>query len=179
MFPDLSEISVLRRKAGLTQAELARAAGVSQSLVAKIEGGKLQPGYAVATKIFSALEQESEKQERTAECVLNKKIIWLSPSDSLKEAARKMRRNAISQLPVIDAGKPVGLVTESVLVEGLARGQRGVVRDVMTEAPPVVSASTPVSALAGLLKHCSIVLVAEKGKWKGVVTKSDLLKAVY
>ncbi|NYZ75369.1 CBS domain-containing protein [Candidatus Micrarchaeota archaeon] len=179
MLPDISEVKVLRRKTGLTQAQLASAAGVSQSLIAKIEGGRLQPGYAVASKIFAALEQAGKKEEKTASEVLNEKVVFLSPSDSLKEAAAKMKRNAISQLPVFDGGKPVGLVTETLLLDALARGSAESVGQVMAEAPPVVAQSTPLGALAGLLKHCPIVLVAEKGRVKGVVTKSDLLEAMY
>ncbi|MEW5955112.1 MAG: CBS domain-containing protein [Candidatus Micrarchaeota archaeon] len=179
MLPDVSEIKVLRRKAGFTQAELAKAAGASQSLIAKIEGGRLQPGYSVVARIFSALEQASKKHERTAGEVLSRKVICVSPADSLKEAASRMRRNAISQLPVLEGGRPVGLVTETALLDALARGEVKGVRDVMAEAPPVVSESTPISALAGLLKHYPLVLVADKGRVKGVVTKSDLLEVMY
>ena len=45
----------------------------------------------------------------------------------------------------------------------------------MGDAPPVVSKNTSISAVSELLRHLPIVMVAEKGKLIGVVTKSDLL----
>ena len=45
MIHDLSEIKNLRKKAGITQLDLARKASVSQSLIAKIEAGKIDPTY--------------------------------------------------------------------------------------------------------------------------------------
>ncbi|MBI2079314.1 helix-turn-helix domain-containing protein, partial [Candidatus Micrarchaeota archaeon] len=42
---DVSKLGSLRRKLGITQKELAKLAGVSQSLIAKIEMGKIDPAY--------------------------------------------------------------------------------------------------------------------------------------
>ncbi|HII38443.1 TPA: CBS domain-containing protein [Candidatus Micrarchaeota archaeon] len=179
MFPDVSEIGILRRKAGLSQAVLAREAGVSQSLVAKIESGRIEPGYAVVSRIFGVLANVGKKDEKTAGEVMNRKVLWLLVGDSLRQAVTKMKSNAISQVPVLEDDKPVGLVTEGVLLDALSRGSKQNVGEVMAEAPSVVSLSTPLGALAGLLKHCSLVLVAEKGRFKGVVTKSDLFDAMY
>ena len=46
MLADLSEIRILRKQHNLTQSQLARLAGVSQSLIAKLEAGLIDPGYA-------------------------------------------------------------------------------------------------------------------------------------
>ena len=45
---ELNEISRLRKQLGLTQAELAKLSGVSQSLIAKLEAGKIEPSYSKA-----------------------------------------------------------------------------------------------------------------------------------
>lgn len=49
-------IRKLRRKKGLTQAELANKMGVSQQMVNQYENGKLNPKLETAKKIASALE---------------------------------------------------------------------------------------------------------------------------
>jgi len=54
-FPPLSYIKKMRKKFGLTQAKLAKMAGVSQSLIAKIESEKIDPSYKIAKKIFTVL----------------------------------------------------------------------------------------------------------------------------
>jgi len=54
--PDLSRIAVMRKRMGLTQTELAEKAGVSQSLIARVEAGTVDPRYSKVEKIFRALE---------------------------------------------------------------------------------------------------------------------------
>ncbi|MBI2575829.1 helix-turn-helix domain-containing protein, partial [Candidatus Woesearchaeota archaeon] len=45
MIPELANIKTLRKKLGLTQSGFAGQVGVSQSLVAKIEAGRIDPSY--------------------------------------------------------------------------------------------------------------------------------------
>jgi predicted transcriptional regulator len=45
MFPQLEDIAKKRRRLGLKQAELAKLSGVSQSLVAKLESGRIDSSY--------------------------------------------------------------------------------------------------------------------------------------
>ncbi|MEM3267388.1 MAG: helix-turn-helix domain-containing protein [Conexivisphaerales archaeon] len=54
---ELREISKMRKVLGLTQVQLAKMAGISQSLLAKIEAGKVDPSYTRARKIFAAHDQ--------------------------------------------------------------------------------------------------------------------------
>lgn len=180
MFPPLSEIRVLRRRLGLTQQQLARLAGVSQSLIAKIEYGTLQPSYAHAVAIFEVLETHGRQQELSARQVMSARIVSVRPSDSLRQAVRKFREHDISQLPVLEGGHAVGVVSEndalSALVEGHAEQQ---VADVMEEAPPTVSPETALKAVSGLLRYCSLVVVAERGKPLGVISRADLLEPLF
>ena len=66
MTKTLDEIKRLRKKYHLTQQELAKRAGVSQSLIAKIEAGLLDPTYTRAEQIFGALENVEEQKELKA-----------------------------------------------------------------------------------------------------------------
>lgn len=170
---------MLRRQAGLTQAGLADKAGVSQSLVAKVESGKLEPGYAAVQRIFAALEEAKGGKEPQAGDVMRKNITSLHPGDSVRKAAAEMRRHAFSQLPVMEGGVVVGLVTESILLDALAAGRAKVVKEVMAEAPPIVPRNASAGALAALLKLSPIVLVQEGGKVVGLVAKADLLEKLY
>ena len=47
--------------------------------------------------------------------------------------------------------------------------------DIMEDAPPIVAKKSSVEVVLSLLKHYPILIVAEKGKLLGVVTKSDLI----
>ena len=46
----------------------------------------------------------------------------------------------------------------------------------MEDAPPIIVKTTPLTAVMELLRHSPLVIVAEKGKPKGVITKADILK---
>ena len=172
---DLKDIKKLRKQAGLTQSQLARLSGVSQSLIAKIEAGKLDPTWSKAQAIFSALLHHANSNQPTASQIMTRRIIWLERKEPVKKAVRLMQRHAISQIPVFAEGKPVGLVSEKDIIENLDKLENPV-DEIMQEAPPILSPNTPLDLLASLLKIYPILLIFEKGKPSGVITKSDLLK---
>jgi len=70
MIPSLSEIRKRRKALGLTQSGLARRAGVSQSLIAKVESGRLDPAYGKARKIFETLDAEAGGKGRKASDIM-------------------------------------------------------------------------------------------------------------
>ncbi|MBI2647565.1 helix-turn-helix domain-containing protein, partial [Candidatus Woesearchaeota archaeon] len=60
---ELVEVKKIRKKLELTQTQLANRAGVSQSLIAKVESGRIDPTYSKTKKIFSALSELEKKEE--------------------------------------------------------------------------------------------------------------------
>ncbi|MBI3035086.1 CBS domain-containing protein [Candidatus Woesearchaeota archaeon] len=176
---ELEEVKKIRKKLGMTQTELANRAGVSQSLIAKIESGRIDPTYTKTKKIFAALSDLEKKEEVKAEQLMTARIINVSPGTSIKEAISKMRKFNISQLPVIEEHKSVGLVSESIILDALLKSKGKTVKDVMQEAPPIVSKTTSVQVVSSLLKHFPMVMVSEQGKLTGLITKSDLLGKMY
>ena len=175
----LEDVKVIRKRLGMTQAELAQRAGVSQSLIAKIESNRLDPTYSNAQKIFAALSSMEKRHELIASELMNPKIIGIKPLDTVKEAIQKMRGFEISQLPVIVDNKVVGLVSESTLLDAVTKKDIKFVKDIMAETPPIVSKKASINAISGLLKYYPIVLVSDEGKLVGLITKSDLLRKLY
>lgn len=175
----LEDIKKVRKNLGLTQAGLASNSGVSQSLIAKIESGKLDPTFSNAKKIFDSLDRISKKKERKAIDIVNHKILSVRPDSGIKHTIKIMKKHNISQLPVIDENKAVGVVSEATILNAIIDGKKGYVRDIMEDAPPIVSDSTGVKAVSGLLKFFEMVLVAKNGKFKGIITKSDFIEKLY
>ena len=176
---ELQEIKRLRKKHNLTQAELAKLAGVSQSLIAKLEAGLIDPTFSHVKKIFDVLHGIEKENEPKAEQLITGKIISVSKNEPMPEAIRKMKSHGISQLPVTDGKAIVGLVSETNIIEKIAEGASPAklqVKDVMEDAPPIIAKTTPLTAVMELLRHSSLVVVAENGKPKGVITKADILK---
>lgn len=177
MLGELSEIKQRRKKLDLSQSELAKLAGVSQSLIAKLEAGKIDPTYTKTKKIFEALDAAHQKEDVKVKEVMNPKIISVAPNDSVRDTIQKMKRYDISQLPVIDNGVAVGCVSESTLLDALLAGKpHSTVSDVMGDAPPVVPKESSLQVVTGLLRHFPMVLVSSNGKLAGVITKQDMLK---
>ena len=176
---ELEEIKKIRKKLGMTQTELANRAGVSQSLIAKIESGRIDPTYTKTKKIFTALNDLEKKEEIKAEEIMTTKIISIPSDESIKSAINKMKKFQISQLPVIDDGILKGLVSESTILNALLNSKGKEVKDVMQETPPIVSKTTSIQVISNLLKYYPVVMVSEEGRLVGLITKSDLLGRLY
>ncbi|MBI2541709.1 CBS domain-containing protein [Candidatus Woesearchaeota archaeon] len=176
---ELEEVKKIRKKLGMTQTELANRAQVSQSLIAKIESGRIDPTYTKTKKIFAALSDLEKKEEIKAEQLMTRKVIGVHSSTPIKEAIAKMKKDGISQLPVIDSHKLVGLVSESTILEALLGSKAEKVSEIMQDAPPIVSKATSIQVVSSLLKHYPLVVVSEEGKLVGLITKSDLLGKLY
>ncbi|MBS3101752.1 helix-turn-helix domain-containing protein [Candidatus Woesearchaeota archaeon] len=81
---ELEEIRKIRKKLGMTQTELANRAGVSQSLIAKIESGRIDPTYTKTKKIFAALSELEKKEEVKAEQLMASRIISVASGTPIK-----------------------------------------------------------------------------------------------
>ncbi len=182
MIEDLKQIRLLRRKLGLSQKELAELSLVSQSLIAKVERGDLEPSYSKAKAIFSALEGRGNKEEKKAKALMQKKILFCDPSDEVLKVISTMKKKGISQVPVRENNAILGIVSERSILEAIGKYGAGLnvktASEIMDECPPIVTVNTGQRTILELLKEYSIVLVSDKGQVKGIISKSDLLSLV-
>jgi len=179
MDPELTGIKPLRKRLGLTQHQLAAAAGVSQSLIAKVEAGLVDPSFSAGKQMLAALRSFERGQDPDAGALMERHVVVVKAEDKLKAAIRKMQAHGYSQLPVLDEMNVAGLLTEKSIVQNMDRiNSKTLVAEIMEEAPPIVPMEAPRRVLAELLSHYNLILVKEKGRVKGIITKSDLLKSV-
>ena len=182
MLPSLEEIKRRRKVLGLTQFQLAKEAGVSQSLIAKLESGKLEPTYSNAKKIFFVLDKLENKTSKKAKDIMSAKIIKIEASEPVKNAIKLMKKNNVSQLPVFDGNGNAGAISEKTILDKITMGediallQNEKIQNVMEDPFPSINEETPISSLAALLQHNQALLILRKSKVAGIVTKSDLLK---
>jgi CBS domain-containing protein len=66
--------------------------------------------------------------------VASKDLITLSPTDTVEDAVRLMRDRAVRRLPVVEGGKPVGIVSIGDLA--LERDPRSALADISAARPP-------------------------------------------
>jgi predicted transcriptional regulator len=178
---ELEDIKKIRKMLGITQIELSKKAGVSQSLIAKIEAGKIEPTFTNARRIFDVLNSMSDDQLEASE-IMTGRIIECKRSDSLIDVIELMKKHKISQLPVFESGNPVGMVSESTILEKISDPKAAIsnlkVADIMEDCPPIINPRTPSDIISNLLRIFPVVLVSDKGKIIGLITKADLLNAV-
>lgn len=181
--PDVvRQIRRSRLQFDLTQADLAKAAGTSQSLIAKLERGRLNPSYEVIRKILDTLDRLASDEEPIASALMNKHLIVADPVEPLGKALDRMKQNGYSQLPVVDRGQPVGSISESTILGRINEGaslealRKQAVRLSMQAGFPTVEPHTRKRTLVELLKDQDAVLVVKEGKLVGVVTRTDLLR---
>jgi len=179
---NIKEISMRRRKLGITQVQLAEESEVSQSLIAKLESGKINPSYSVVVSIADALDRLDQKEKPKAFSLANKNMVSLKSGDNVEKAVEIMRRRGISQIPVIDRGKVVGSISERLIIThedyGKADFHNEKIAKVMGEGFPILPKSSGVDTVSQVLKYSSAVLLSEKGKIVGIITKTDLLKII-
>ena len=178
---ELDEIPRLRKQLGLTQAELAKLSGVSQSLVAKLEAGKIEPSFSKAKALFDTLQKLQRRNSKRAKNIMSKDVEGIQQDRTVQEAADLMHKEAISQLPVYEDSKIVGSITEKTILKLLSESKspsdafKKKISQIMDEPFPTVHEDTPVELLYQLLDYFQAVLVTKRDKVVGILTKGDLL----
>lgn len=176
------QIRRMRLQYDLTQADLAKAAGTSQSLIAKLERGRLNPSYEAVRKLLETLDRLGSEEEAAASDLMNAAPVFAEPLETVGKALDRMKKNGFSQMPVVDHGRPVGSLSESAILALIEQGsaledvRRQSVRQVMRGGFPTVEPQTRKRTLVELLKDNDAVLVVREGKLVGLVTKTDVLR---
>jgi predicted transcriptional regulator len=171
--PTPADLREKRKALDLTQSELADRADVSQPLIARIEGGDVDPRLSTLRRIVTALE-EAEGNVLKARDLMHSGVVSVSPDDSVRAAAKQMDAEAYSQLPVLEHDRPVGSISESDLV-GLDEDARDQpVSEHMSESFPTVAVDASIDEVRHLLEYYKAVMVTERGEAVGIITEADV-----
>jgi predicted transcriptional regulator len=182
MFPAIEDIPKRRRQLGLKQSELAKAAGVSQSLIAKLEAGTIDSSYTKVKTIFDVLERLEFKNKIQTEKVLHNEVVSVQKKVPISEVVKMMKEHSYSQIPVFDGKQSVGSVSEKTILRQILAGKdledisKLPTEDIMEEAFPQINEDAPTSLITSLLQTYSAVLMSRRGAIIGIITKADLLR---
>ncbi len=171
--PTPADLRQQRTELGLTQSELAERAEVSQPLIARIEGGDVDPRLSTLRRIVTALEQAESDVVRAAD-LMNEAVVSVAPDDPVSAAASQMEAEAYSQLAVIQNGIPVGSISQSDLVHLDSAARDEPIEEHMSESFPTVSKDATLDEIGNLLEHYKAVMITEAGETVGIITEADV-----
>ena len=102
--------------------------------------------------------------------------------DSLRKVAQAMQAGDFGSMPIIDAGRLVGVVTDrDIAVRGVAEGLAGdaPVSEIMTAQPVCVGPDCDLTEAAGLMQEKQIrrLYVTDDGALVGVAALADVVAA--
>jgi cystathionine beta-synthase len=145
-------------------------------------------GAKYLSKVFNPVyaAQEGWDQERhgqvrdvvTARFPEGQEVV-VNPDDTLRTAFVRMRAADLSQLPVVDGERVVGLVDESdmlgAVLEHSSRAFEHPVKDVMVTRLETISADAPIADLVPLFRRDLVAIVLDGGHFLGIATRLDLI----
>ncbi|MGV9006010.1 MAG: pyridoxal-phosphate dependent enzyme [Brevundimonas sp.] len=109
-------------------------------------------------------------------------VVVAGPDDTLDTVFKRMRGADVSQLPVIQDGRLVGIVDESDLIhvmntDAITRQERfsKPVGTVMTRDLDTVQVSEPLDALIPLFDRDRVAIVLDGETFVGLITRTDLI----
>ena len=106
-------------------------------------------------------------------------LVTATSADSVADAVLSMKQNGISQLPVVDEGRLVGILTESDVLSRLVEGQAKrdtTVAEVMFRNVDTVHVRADAADLLELFARDEVGLVVDdEDRLLGILTKMDLV----
>ncbi|MDH3769272.1 MAG: CBS domain-containing protein, partial [Gammaproteobacteria bacterium] len=104
--------------------------------------------------------------------------VTVGPDDTLTTAHNRLRNAGFSQLPVMESGELVGVLTEEDIMRvafGSPERLRDNVRGAMQTAFPSVEKDFGTKNLVALLSGVPYTAVIDDGQFLGLITRSDVL----
>jgi cystathionine beta-synthase len=107
-----------------------------------------------------------------------KDLIWVAPTDTVADALAKMDELGLTQVPVLEEGRPVGSVRENRALAKVVRNRdllEAKVSEVMEASFPTLDVDASSNEITRRLQTSPAVLVEEYGRIIGIITRHDVL----
>ncbi|HZD25536.1 MAG TPA: pyridoxal-phosphate dependent enzyme [Alphaproteobacteria bacterium] len=139
---------------------------------------KMFNDYWMADQGFVARPARGDLADLIGRRMEDRAVVAVGPEDTLSVAYGRMRLYDVSQLPVLDGERIVGLIDESDLLLALyhhAERFDAPVSRFMTEKLEVVAPDAPLDEVVQVLRADRVAIVVENARFLGLITKVDLL----
>lgn len=127
---------------------------------------------------FLERERSGDLRELIVRPYARRDTVVVAPDDPLMTAYQRMKLHDVSQLPVIDGGRLVGIVDESDLllhVYGNEARFRDPVETAMVDTLDRLDVESPIEALLPVFGRGHVAIVMDGEQFLGLITRIDLL----
>ncbi len=134
--------------------------------------------YWMADQGFLPRSQDGDLRDLITRSFASNAIISVTPTDTLLTAHGRMRMYDVSQMPVMQSGRVVGMLDESDLLLAAIDDEthlRRPVETVMNTRLKTLDVKTPIKDLMPLLNEGYVPLVMDGTQFVGLLTKMDVL----
>ncbi len=132
----------------------------------------------MADQGFIAMERHGDLRDLMTRRHDMGQVVTVGPEDTLLTAYKRMRISDVSQLPVMDGARVVGILDESDLLLHVEKDParfRDKVYTAMVNRLETVQADAPMAAVKALLDRNLIAIVMQGETFLGLLTRVDLL----
>jgi len=105
-------------------------------------------------------------------------LVWVAPAAKVGDALGKMNEMGLTQIPVLEDGRPVGSLRENRVLAKVVRNRElleSPVSEVMEASFPTVDVDASSNEVTRRLQTSPAVLVEEYGRIVGIITRHDVL----
>ena len=105
-------------------------------------------------------------------------LICAAPNDLVGVVLAKMNELGLTQMPVLEDGRPVGSLRENHLLTKVFNDRDLLdsrVSDIMEKSFPTVDVDDDINVVSRKLRASPAVLIEEYGRITGIITRLDLL----
>ena len=115
---------------------------------------------------------------------MTRKVITVDEGTKIMEAVKAMKKNGISQLPVVNGKVVEGTISEKLIVDRI-REEKDVkafmekkVSEIMEDSLPQITETTGIEIISAMLESHPAVLVTKNGRLEGIISRSNVLEAM-
>lgn len=130
------------------------------------EGGFLDPEDVIGDTIGDLVMRQ------------HREVVTARPEDTFESVIRRMKEMGISQLPVVEGGKMVGLIAEGDMLSALLDQRANLktaISGFLSGNYALVEPHNKTSLLSPLFAQNRVVVVEDKGELVGILTKIDFI----
>jgi cystathionine beta-synthase len=143
---------------------------------------KVFDDFWLAEQGLSEVEHHGDLRDLVARSHREGGTLFVGPDDTLLTAYGRMRRGDVSQLPVLDEGRLVGIVDESDIlsvVDGPYEGRwdrfNAPVKTAMASELHTLQATQTLDTLLPVFERNEVAIVFDKDEFVGLITRIDLI----